>query len=262
MAARSKVLSPEALAVLTDDVRIEGSQLFLTGGQLDRKLYIEVNAALDAIGGKWNKKAKAHLFEGDPSDALDQITTDGVFYKTKQELDQFFTPAALAKEVVDVADVRGHTVLEPSAGAGALALAAFAAGASSVVCVEKDLKLCEVLQAAREHARTKSGMLMVEGPSDFLESIPRPSVERVVMNPPFSRGRDIAHVTHAMKFLIPGRGKLVAIMSKGVTFRQDRAAKAFRAMLSESKGTVTDLPEDSFKASGTSVRTVLVSMRR
>lgn len=254
MAARPKALSPEALAVLTDDVRVEGLQLFLTGGQLDRKLYVEVNAALDAIGGKWNKKAKAHLFESDPSDALDQITTDGVFHQTKQELDQFFTPAALAKRVVELADVKGRTVLEPSAGDGALVQAAVVAGATDILAVEVDPKhLAKLRDIARARPRVQTQH------ANFLEmgGVQTGSFDRVVMNPPFSRQRDIAHVLHALKFLAP-KGKLVSIMGAGVKFRQDKAAKAFRQKLADNGGTMTDLPEGSFKESGTGVHTVLV----
>jgi hypothetical protein len=79
------------------------------------------------------------------------------------------------------------------------------------------------------------------------------------MNPPFAGQADIEHVTHALNFLKPG-GKLVAIMSAGVTFRQDRKAADFRALIWGMGGTIEELPEDAFKQSGTSVRTVLVEV--
>ena len=71
-----KKLSAAALAVL-EGVRIVGREVRITDGQLDRKLYVEVNAALEALGGAWNRKAKAHIFDQDPSDALDQVLVDG-----------------------------------------------------------------------------------------------------------------------------------------------------------------------------------------
>ena len=80
------------------------------------------------------------------------------------------------------------------------------------------------------------------------------------MNPPFADQADIDHVTHALSFLKPG-GKLVAIMSAGVTFREDRKASDFRALIWGMGGTMNELPEDSFKQSGTNVRTVLVEVR-
>jgi 16S rRNA G1207 methylase RsmC len=84
--------------------------------------------------------------------------------------------------------------------------------------------------------------------------------DRVVMNPPFADQADIDHVTHALSFLKPG-GKLVAIMSAGASFRQDRKASKFQELIEGLGGTMNELPEDSFKQSGTNVRTVLVEVR-
>jgi predicted RNA methylase len=255
--SKTKTLSHEALAVLADGIVVDGRAVRITA-QLDRKLYLQVNEALEAIGGKWNRGSKAHLFESDPQDALDQVTSDGVFHKTKQELDQFFTPAALAKRVVEMADVAGKRVLEPSAGDGALVQAAVGGGASDVLAVEVDAQhLAKLHELARARPRVRPQHM------DFLEmgSTQTGLFDRVVMNPPFSRQRDIKHVLHALAFLEPG-GKLVAIMSAGVKFRQDRLAKAFRGIVSDSKGVITDLPQDSFKESGTGVNTVLVVMTR
>ncbi len=80
------------------------------------------------------------------------------------------------------------------------------------------------------------------------------------MNPPFSNGADIAHVTHAIQFLAPG-GRLVAILSAGVSFRTDKTHTAFRALLEAHNATTEPLPADTFKDSGTSVNTVLVHLR-
>jgi predicted RNA methylase len=253
--ARSKTLSREALAVLVDGVRLDGAEVSITAGQLDRKLYLEVNAALEAIGGKWNKKARAHLFDSDPQDALDQITADGAFHSTKQELDQFFTPPALAQQVVEMADVYGRTVLEPSAGRGALVRAALSGYAARVVAVERDAKLAEELTGATR-AVVHCANFLTRGAEDF----ERDRFDRIVMNPPFSRRQDIAHVMHALSLLAPG-GKLVAIMSAGVKFRQDRLTTSFRATLADHGGIIAELPPNSFKESGTSVNTVLVTMR-
>lgn len=85
--------------------------------------------------------------------------------------------------------------------------------------------------------------------------------DRVVMNSPFANGADVAHVTHAFSFLRPG-GRLVAIMSAAVKFRSDRKTKAFRELVEAHGGEIEDLPEGSFRASGTDVRTVLVTIDR
>jgi type I restriction-modification system DNA methylase subunit len=79
------------------------------------------------------------------------------------------------------------------------------------------------------------------------------------MNPPFADQQDIRHVEHALRFLKPG-GRLVAIMSAGVSFRQDRQATTFRELVEGCDGTIEPLPEGAFEASGTGVRAVLVTI--
>lgn len=99
---------------------------------------------------------------------------------------------------------------------------------------------------------------------DFL-TIPVPTNDagrysRVVCNPPFSHGADVQHVTHAFRHWLAPGGLLVAIMSAGTATRDDKATKAFRALV-EAHGSMEELPDGSFEASGTSVRTVLVTLR-
>ena len=50
-----KKLSDDVLSILST-AQIDGFTVRLICGQLDRKLYLDVNAALEAIGGKWNRK--------------------------------------------------------------------------------------------------------------------------------------------------------------------------------------------------------------
>ena len=241
-------VSQEVMSVL-DRATCDGNALSLVAlGALDRKLYTDTNKVLEAAGGKWNRKAKAHLFEGLASEAIEPIILTGEIVSVRQELQQFYTPADLAERVIAEADLQpGMSVLEPSAGRGALAAPAFLAGCL-VHCVEKDERNVHILASTAFEQ-------VVHG--DFLACEPTAgSYDRVLMNPPFTRDQDIKHVEHALRFLTPG-GRLVAIMSGGITFRQGRAA-AFRARVAEMGGTITPLPADSFKASGTSVNTCLV----
>jgi 16S rRNA G1207 methylase RsmC len=88
---------------------------------------------------------------------------------------------------------------------------------------------------------------------------PKGLFDRIVMNPPFADQQDIRHVTYAATFLKSG-GRLVAIMSAGVAFRKDRLAREFRALVEQRGGSIEELPADAFRASGTGVRTVLVTI--
>lgn len=239
----------EVLAVLSA-AETKGNSLVLIG-QLDRKLYERTNKVLDAAGGKWNKKAKAHLFDGDAADAMEQIILTGEITRAKQEFGVFFTPAAVAQRVLSLASIGpGMSVLEPSAGHGALAREAAVRG-GEVDCVEILAKNIEVLLAANFANAVQLG--------DFLAIAPAPEYDRVVMNPPFAKQADIQHVTHAAKFLKPG-GRLVAVMSAGVRFRENRLTTSFRELVAERGGAIEDVPDGAFRESGTMVNTVIVTI--
>lgn len=234
----------EVLRVLSA-AQITGSNLVLTG-QLDRKLYERTNKVLEAAGGQWNRKAKAHIFPGDAEARIEQVILTGSIEIPKDEFEFFATPDDLADGVVGLAGIEaGKSYLEPSAGRGALAKAIRARG-GLVTCYELMTANAEYLAAEGFEVEQR----------DFLQVTPERRFAGVVMNPPFSKQRDILHVRHAMEFIVPG-GSLVAIMAGGVKFRQDRRATEFRTLVSDLGGTIRDLPAESFKASGTSVSTVL-----
>ena len=247
-----KQLSQAAMSVLEAGLSLNGHNVTIKA-QLDRKLYTEVNAALEALGGKWNRGAKAHVFAESPEDVLERILLDGGFHDAKQELQQFFTPAPLATRLVREADVRpGMTVLEPSAGMGAIALAARTAG-GEVFCVEKDQKCIDRLFDLKFEGKRCDFLTCAPGaPGPF---------DRAIMNPPFTRQQDVDHVLHAFRFLREG-GKLAAIMSAGTAFRSNRKTVEFREVVARHDGSIEALPDGSFKASGTGMRTVLVTMTR
>lgn len=227
------------LAVLDSGVAINGNHLTITA-QLDRKLYVAVNKVLEALGGKWNRSAQAHVFADDPTDVIDAAILTGAYTDERKQFDVFLTPPAVADLVVDLADIRiGMKVLEPSAGEGALATRAAAAGAEVVTYELRDI----------------TGV----PPTDFLTVSPAAIYDRVVMNPPFSRQQDMVHVTHAWEFVKPG-GRLVAIMSPAFQFRQSSKAAAFRSLLDSVDHEITPLPDGSFRESGTNVSTVIVTM--
>lgn len=240
-------ISEDVLKVL-DAATLEGAKVFLTGA-LDRKLYTETNKVLEAAGGKWNRSAKAHVFDGDAADALERIILTGEYSRTKQDFGQFDTPHVLAENVVDLADVQaGMSVLEPSAGVGRIAAAARQVG-SFVTCWEIDEKRAEKLADVAHSLNV----------GDFLAAEPVSAYDRVVMNPPFAKQDDIRHVLHALRFLKPG-GRLVAIMSAGVMFRENKLSSEFRDLVEQSSGSIERLPEGAFKASGTSVNTCIVTI--
>lgn len=237
-------ISNSVLAVLSAS-EIDGNTLKMKSGQLDRKLYVEVNKILAAMGGAWNKKAGGHVFSEPPTEKLEQVLLTGEILPP-QNFGYFPTPQGLAQKAVMLADVQpGMLILEPSAGTGAIASEVKkAVGGDSVRCVELLPDNCKVL---------KEQAYDVVVQADFLTLKPVEMFDRVVMNPPFAKQADISHVEHAYKFLKPG-GRLVAIMSSGVTFRENKKTVEFKDTL---KPMFRVNPDGAFKESGTMVNTVM-----
>jgi phospholipid N-methyltransferase len=165
-----------------------------------------------------------------------------------QAVNQLFpTPAHLAKVMVDLAKIEpGHTVLEPSAGTGAIldAIATKAPGAK-VFAVEINHGLCETLS---QRTSAPDGVCRDVLQGDFLECFGLGLFDKILMNPPFENGTDIKHIQHAAKMLKPG-GTLVAICANGP--RQQAALKPMASNWSP-------LPAGTFKDAGTGVNTVLL----
>lgn len=67
--------------------------------QLDRKLYGRTNKVLEA-GGKWNRKAKAHIFPGDATARVDEILLTGSVEVPKDEFNFFPTPPEIVRRLV------------------------------------------------------------------------------------------------------------------------------------------------------------------
>lgn len=224
-----------------------GNALVLIG-QLDRKMYERTNKVLEAAGGKWNKKAKAHLFDDDAATRIDQIILSGEVEIPKDEFNYFPTPPVIVERLLDLADIqKGMHVLEPSAGQGAIAIPCAAIGAH-VDTVELNDKNADILI-------TRGFDVLAR---DFLNVVSLGKLyDRVVMNPPFTKQQDIKHVIHALGFLKPN-GLLVSVMSASVTFRSNKLTQNFRSLVEQRGGTIEPLPEGSFKESGTGVNTVIV----
>jgi 16S rRNA G966 N2-methylase RsmD len=236
-------IQPEILNILKNS-KLENNVLTLPPGQLDKAVYAAVNKVLVNAGGKWNKTAKGHVFPSDPSEKLGLALTTGESVSEKKTFQMFFTPSSLAAKVVELAEVSGQSVLEPSAGNGALVKECWAQGAKDVDCVELN----------EENAIELRQMGETVWQTDFL-ALPPARYDRVVMNPPFTKNQDITHVEHGLKNLVEG-GILVSIMA-GNTERP-----RFRKLVENLNHEIIDVPDGSFKESGTNVRTVILKVRK
>lgn len=237
-------LSPVVADILKRSVVTETS-IRLPNGRLDRPIYNAVHKALVAAGGKWNKSAQAHIFPHDPRPRLGLMLDTGVAIDERKAYQSFFTPPELATRLAAIASVRGQTVLEPSAGEGAIADACLAAGCSRVDCFEIRDNYAQKLEAKGYSV----------GCVDFLSVSPSSNFDydRVVMNPPFRRNQDIKHVAHAVRFLRSG-GMIVAVMSAPAIEKP-----AFQGIkMAFSRFEIISLPQDAFAESGANFSTVVV----
>lgn len=231
---------------------IHDNILLLPPVQLNRTDYLAVNKVLEALGGKWNRKAGGHTFDYDPSEKIEDIILTGEYTDAKKDYQFFPTPPKLAEYLCDLTEIdETTTVLEPSCGKGNIADAAWKRNPARLLGIElnDDLK-----------------PLLVDKPyevligQDFL-SYSEETWDRIVMNPPFSKCQDRTHILKAYERLTPG-GILVSVASSSILWRTDNRSEVFRDFLSCVHATIEELDEGAFKESGTMVRTCIVKIRK
>jgi protein-L-isoaspartate O-methyltransferase len=181
---------------------------------------------------------------GEAIDAMRATLKAGVQVVVSHQL--FPTPPALAERLVALADIRPKmVVLEPSAGTGNILTAICKQGDGLPVAVEINAELVKRLKG--EFPITPIHC------ADFLTfSRGNWPVDRIVMNPPFERGADIAHIRHALTMLKPG-GRLVAICANG-----PRQQEELQPICDE----WIELEPGAFKESGTMVNTAICVITR
>jgi len=239
-------IKEEVLSVLKNStVEEDKNLLFLPQGQLDRKLYTEVNKCLESIGGTWNRKLKAHLFDHNPSEDLDEMINTGEWNDKKKEYQFFPTPNEIVRQMISLAEInKTDVLLEPSAGQGNIL--EWFPKENPYVAIELMDENCKKLK--------EKGYSVAN--ADFL-SIENLNVDKIIMNPPFTKHQDVQHVLHAWKMLVHG-GRLVSIVSESPFFRQDKTSVEFRRWIDENNVEVIDLESGAFKESGTMVKTRII----
>lgn len=251
-----KLNVPDAVREILVRATITADRVELPPEQLDRKLYEAVNKVLVAAGGKWDRRARAHLFTRDPRDALGLAIESGAVEHRKNTLQAFYTPTELADWLVQLASLQpGERVLEPSCGAGAIVAAVFRLEPRARVDgfdIDED-----AVRTAASSVRHNWNFLVI----DFLSMRPEAIYDVVVMNPPFAKDQDIEHVLHAWDFVRPG-GRLISIMSVGWTSPgRSKKRRAFKEFVDE-RGEVHEIEAGAFKESGAMVRTVAIVLHK
>lgn len=183
----------------------------------------------------------------------------------------FPTPDDLADKVAELARLfPGCTVLEPSAGTGALCDAVRAR------CPEARIQCIEPVGECREVLEHKGYELLPDSVGQMLEYHTEPTTihhghvdnpvqcgpyDRIVMNPPFSRGKDIEHVRMAWNLLKAG-GVMVAIVSTGAMDRTGNKERQFQQFVHDHTNSVLRFNQSEFNESGTGVSTCMFALEK
>ena len=252
---------------------IEAKRLKLEREEFERQAKAKAEQEAETLGGKWSRKAKAHTFDGDAAQALEAIIETGEYQSAtdiKQLHGEFFTPDGLADEVVKLAEIDPQgEVLEPSCGNGQLIRAIDRLYPPSPSRADSLMSVTGV-EIQEKHRKALCDLAVSFDIADFLglspdspcdgTRLPYGQYDRIVMNPPFAKQADIDHVLHAWKFLKDG-GRLVSIMSPGWTFRENAKSRDFRNFVAQ-HGEWKWNPDESFKESGTLIKTVMVVLNK
>lgn len=182
------------------------NRAFGYGSTYDKTARSQAEKVLESIGGvKVMAGPQQNIaiweFDYEPGNVLDEIIASGCI--PDQQSHQYYpTPdnlAELAESILEIGPE--HKCLEPSAGQGGLAKYM---PADRTTCVEISKLHCTVLEAKGFNVQQ----------ADFIawaDTVKYPIFDRVLMNPPFSEGRWLAHVEAAASLVQKG-GRLVAIL--------------------------------------------------
>lgn len=198
------------------------------------------------VGGKEFDAPKQG--SSDPFDdaVLDYYSNQKLNRKNREGVDYFPTPEPLGYKMMEWARAgEGDTILEPSAGHGAIAR--YAPKENQLTGIEPSQSLFTKLQL-------KAGGLGRKFMNTVFENYDISNKhDVVVMNPPFGTAgaTAIAHLDKAFKHLEEG-GRVVAIIPRGSTDK--KFDKWFDGQKNVAMRAEVDLPDIVFQQAGTSVR--------
>jgi 16S rRNA G966 N2-methylase RsmD len=235
-------ITDEIRAIL-DQCEFTETTVKLPNIQLDRKLYVKINAILEQAGGKWSKKEKRHVFPSDPKKKLGIIVEKGILIDEQKLFQKFYTPLWLVEKIVSIAKVEGKKVLEPSAGDGRVIDECYKQGASLV----QGFDITDI--DCKERVPTNEVIIQ-----DFLTVQPVEQYDVILGNPPYSKNNWRKHTYHAYKFLKSG-GKLVFVLPT-------TPHPEFYNWLSDKDYVVHEVKEGAFKEEGTMISVCILELNK
>jgi len=206
------------------------------------------------VGGK--DFDRGEMEERDPFDnaVLDYYTNQKINRNNREGVDYFPTPEPLGYKMVEWANIgEGDSVLEPSAGHGAIAR--YVPKSNELVAIEPSMSLFAKLQMKA------GGMGRKFQNGTFEDYFVGNKHDTIVMNPPFGHAgaTAIEHLSKAFGHLEEG-GRVVAIIPRGAT------DKKFDKWLENTDKAVlraeVNLPDIAFQQAGTKVNCRVVVLDR
>lgn len=232
---------------------VEGNVVKLPPVQLERNIYTAVKNAIEKIGGKWKGgKIQGFVFEQDPTELLKRIS-EGEVCDLKKEFQFYETPDALADKLVELAKIGDNdTLLEPSAGRGAIVKAIHRQFPIRTVCGYELMELNRTFLQKIEQFDLLGADFLKECSCQF---------DVIIANPPFTKNQDIEHILHMYKHLYP-KGRLVSVASVHWQFATGKREMAFRAWLNTVNAQIIPIDKGTFKESGTMVESCIILIEK
>ena len=233
---------------------LENNILKLPQVQFNKKSYAEAKKWIEEAGGSWQGgKVQGFTFPFN-AERVFSILKDGKRCNLQQEYQFFETPDSVADWLIMLAGGihEDDTVLEPSAGRGALIKAVHRA------CPSVMVECYELMPENREFLHSLGNVILLG--EDFAKDSVG-SYSKIIANPPFANNQDIDHVRLMYERLEEG-GTLAAITSPHWKFASEKKCAAFRQWIDEVHGQVFEIGAGEFKESGTSISTMAIVIKK
>lgn len=213
--------------------------------------YDNIKFTVEGMGGHWRERVNGFVFYN----AYIQRTVE---HKVKEDLQFFPTPKSVANRVAELSGIRdllhmNLRILEPSAGDGALLKKLPLATNHKYTVIEPYEPNVKKLK--------KLGFSVLKCSFEEYCQNTTDKFTHIIMNPPFSRSRDVIHVMKAYDLLEKG-GRLVAIISENSMYYSNKYSVAFSKWLKNVNATIEPVSPGSFKESGTMVDTVIIVINK
>lgn len=231
---------------------IKNNIYYLPKLQLSKETYNEIKSLLNDVyflnwkGGKVQGFEAKHLI--DIQRLMKDITNPQPIVKPKKDWNFFSTNQKRANEMIQNLTLLGlnenSRVLEPSGGEGVLCQA---------ICNIVKPENLTIVEFFDRNASILSKKYPNVIEKDFLETTPEElgQFDFIVMNPPFSKNRDVKHVLHALTFLKENGYSSVIVGSTATESEEFTQLASFAKEPND--WNLTDIPNGEFKEAGTAV---------